>query len=165
MRAGMRCAKFDKHDQNRRMGALAPKHSATVSIPPMWCSTSWPVNVNLPTGQHHDAGRTDVPSCADRRLCPLRPPPEDHPMERTQIFDIKGATRARRASSAETSMPGTAAACVMIVRMKDKSIANVAGPAPCLARFLPNSISRSRLRAGSFTPAELSLERRHHGSS
>ena len=24
--------------------------------------------------------------------------------------------------------------------MKDKSIANVAGPAPCLARFLPNSI-------------------------
>jgi hypothetical protein len=33
----------------------------------------------------------------------------------------------------------------------DKSIANVAGPAPCLARFLPNSISRSRLSAGSFT--------------
>jgi len=54
-------------------------------------------------------------------------------------------------SSAETSMPCTAAACVMIVRMKDKSIANVAGPARCLARFLPNSISRSRLSAGSFT--------------
>ncbi|WP_409363792.1 zinc-binding dehydrogenase [Bradyrhizobium liaoningense] len=30
-------------------------------------------------------------------------------------------------------------------------IANVAGPAPCLARFLPNSINRSRLSAGSFT--------------
>lgn len=39
----------------------------------------------------------------------------------------------------------------MIVRMNDKSIASVAGPAPCLARFLPNSISRSRLSAGSFT--------------
>ena len=29
----------------------------------------------------------------------------------------------------------------MIVRMKDISMASVAGPAPCLARFLPNSIS------------------------
>ena len=74
---------------------------------------------------------------------------------RSLLFPTKlrwlNATRARRASSAETSMPWTAAACVMIVRMNDKSIANVAGPAPCLARFLPNSINRSRVSAWIFT--------------
>src|SRR5436190_4787385 len=43
-----------------------------------------------PTGQHHDAGRTDASPCADRRLCSLRQPPEDHLMERTQIFDLMG---------------------------------------------------------------------------
>src|SRR6185312_10755850 len=42
------------------------------------------------TGQHHDTGRTDASSCADRRLCPLRQPPEDQLMERTQIFDLMG---------------------------------------------------------------------------
>jgi transposase len=43
-----------------------------------------------PTGQHHDASRTDAAPCADRRLCPLRQPSEDHLMERTQIFDLMG---------------------------------------------------------------------------
>jgi DNA replication protein DnaC len=42
------------------------------------------------TGQHHDAGGADAPPCADRRLCPLRQPPEDQLMERTQIFDLMG---------------------------------------------------------------------------
>ena len=77
---------------------------------------------------------------------------------RSRSFDFP--TRSRRPSAAlaswtfptETLMPWTAAACVMIVRMKDISIANVAEPAPCLARFLPNSIRRSRLSADSFTP-------------
>src|SRR4030095_117673 len=43
-----------------------------------------------PTSQHHDAGRTDAAPCADRRLCPLRHPPEAQLMERTQIFDLMG---------------------------------------------------------------------------
>src|SRR4029078_10329188 len=43
-----------------------------------------------PTGQHHDTGRTDASSCADRRLCSLRQPPEDQLMERTKIFDLMG---------------------------------------------------------------------------
>src|SRR4030095_9692294 len=43
-----------------------------------------------PTSQHHDAGRTDAAPCADRRLCPLRQPPEDQLMERTQLFDLMG---------------------------------------------------------------------------
>jgi hypothetical protein len=44
----------------------------------------------------------------------------------------------RGASPAKTSMPCTGAACVMIVQMNDKSIANAAGPAACLARVLPS---------------------------
>ncbi len=43
-------------------------------------------------------------------------------------------------------------------------MARVAGPAPSLARFRPNSINRSRLSAGSFTPTQFGFERRHHGS-
>jgi len=77
---------------------------------------------------------------------------------RSRSFDFP--TRSRRPSAAlaswtfptETLMPWTAAACVMIVRMKDISFANVAEPTPCLACFLPNSIRRSRLSADSFTP-------------
>ncbi|TWB59206.1 hypothetical protein FBZ94_105482 [Bradyrhizobium sacchari] len=58
--------------------------------PPTSRSTSWPRNANPLHRKHHDAGRTDAPSCADRRLCPLRQPPEDLLMERTQIFDLMG---------------------------------------------------------------------------
>jgi hypothetical protein len=32
-------------------------------------------------------------------------------------------------------------------RINEKSIARVGGPAPCLARFRPNSINRSRVRS------------------
>ena len=42
-------------------------------------------------------------------------------------------------------MPWTAAACSRTARMNEKSIARVAGPAPCAARFRPNSINFSRV--------------------
>ncbi len=75
----------------RQLRPPVPKRSVTASIPPMSCSTSWLGNVSPPpTSQHHDAGRTDASPCADRRLCPLRQPSEDHLMERTQIFDLMG---------------------------------------------------------------------------
>jgi hypothetical protein len=44
-------------------------------------------------------------------------------------------------------MPWTAAAWRRIVRMNEKSIASVAGPAPCAARFRPNSINLSRVKS------------------
>src|SRR4030095_7633423 len=74
----------------RRWKPPVPKRSVTASIPPMSCSTSWPGNASPLHRQHHDAGRTDAPPCADRRSCPLRQPPEDQLMERTQIFDLMG---------------------------------------------------------------------------
>ncbi len=37
-----------------------------------------------------DAGRADAAPCADRRLCPLRQPQENHVMERPQLFDLMG---------------------------------------------------------------------------
>jgi len=43
------------------------------------------------------------------------------------------------------------AACDTIVLMKDISIAGVAGPAPCFARFLPSSSPSLRLRNVSAT--------------
>jgi hypothetical protein len=70
---------------------------------------------------------------------------------RRQWLLEQGLAREQGGRIAYASMPCTAAACVMIVRMKDKSITSVADPAPCFARFRPNSISRSLLRADSFT--------------
>ena len=59
--------------------------------------------------------------------------------------------RASRTFSADTSIPWTAAAWERTVRMNEKSIARVDGPAPCLALFLPNSTKRSRVRFWIFT--------------
>src|SRR5262245_11270114 len=36
------------------------------------------------------ASRADAPTCAYRRLCPLRQPQENHLMERSQLFDLMG---------------------------------------------------------------------------
>ena len=43
-----------------------------------------------PPATHPHAGRADAAPCADRRLCPLRQPQENHLMERTQLFDLMG---------------------------------------------------------------------------
>jgi len=61
-------------------------------------------------------------------------------------------------------MPCTAAACVMIVRMKDKSIANVAVPAPLLGALSSELDQPLSIERGQLHTAELSLERGHHGS-
>ena len=43
-----------------------------------------------PAGHHPHPGRADAAPRADRRLCPLRQPQENHLMERTQLFDLMG---------------------------------------------------------------------------
>jgi DNA replication protein DnaC/transposase len=43
-----------------------------------------------PAGHDPHTGCANAAPCADRRLCPLRQPQENHLMERTQLFDLMG---------------------------------------------------------------------------
>jgi hypothetical protein len=52
----------------------------------------------------------------------------------------------------------------MIVRMKDKSIANVAGPAALLGALSSKPDKTLLIERGKLHTAELSFERSHHSS-